>query len=408
MTQIIAVRSAFPAYRYPQADITRAVASLAAMGPAGAGEAGAAGAGDSASTSGSAGSSGSVGGADGAGRAARTQRALLERLHANAGVETRHTVFPLAEYGALGAAPNDRYIEEATALGERALRAALADSGLAADDLDLLIVTSVTGVAVPSIDALLMPRLGLRPDVKRLPVFGLGCVAGAAGLARLHDYLLGWPGHAAALLAVELCSLSLPRASVTTADLVASALFGDGAVALVATGTRPPGRRRRRSSRPTRPLQSSSAPQPPRLPRIVATRSEVYPDSEDALGWRLGADGFRIVLTAELAEVVERRLGGSVTGFLAEHGLTIDDIATWICHPGGPKVLDAAQRALKLPAAALETSRRSLAQAGNMSSASVLHILELTVADDAPAAGSFGMMIGLGPGVSAELILLRW
>jgi alkylresorcinol/alkylpyrone synthase len=408
MTQIIAVRSAFPAYRYPQADITRAVASLAAMGPAGAGEAGAAGAGDSASSSGSAGSSGSVGGADGAGRAARTQRALLERLHANAGVETRHTVFPLAEYGALGAAPNDRYIEEATALGERALRAALADSGLAADDLDLLIVTSVTGVAVPSIDALLMPRLGLRPDVKRLPVFGLGCVAGAAGLARLHDYLLGWPGHAAALLAVELCSLSLPRASVTTADLVASALFGDGAVALVATGTRPPGRRRRRSSRPTRPLQSSSAPQPPRLPRIVATRSEVYPDSEDALGWRLGADGFRIVLTAELAEVVERRLGGSVTGFLAEHGLTIDDIATWICHPGGPKVLDAAQRALKLPAAALETSRRSLAQAGNMSSASVLHILELTVADDAPATGSFGMMIGLGPGVSAELILLRW
>jgi alkylresorcinol/alkylpyrone synthase len=391
MTQIIAVRSAFPAYRYPQADITRAVASLAAMGPAGAGEAGAAGSGDSASTSGSAGSSGSVGGADGAGRAARTQRALLERLHANAGVETRHTVFPLAEYGALGAAPNDRYIEEATALGERALRAALADSGLAADDLDLLIVTSVTGVAVPSIDALLMPRLGLRPDVKRLPVFGLGCVAGAAGLARLHDYLLGWPGHAAALLAVELCSLSLPRASVTTADLVASALFGDGAVALVATGTRPPGRRRRRSSRPTRPLQSSSAPQPPRLPRIVATRSEVYPDSEDALGWRLGADGFRIVLTAELAEVVERRLGGSVTGFLAEHGLTIDDIATWICHPGGPKVLDAAQRALKLPAAALETSRRSLAQAGNMSSASVLHILELTVADDAPATGSFGM-----------------
>jgi alkylresorcinol/alkylpyrone synthase len=374
MTQIIAVRSAFPAYRYPQADITRAVASLAGLPPTG------------------------------------TQRALLDRLHANAGVETRHTVFPLAEYGALGAAPNDRYIEEATALGERALRAALADSGLAADDLDLLIVTSVTGVAVPSIDALLMPRLGLRADVKRLPVFGLGCVAGAAGLARLHDYLLGWPGHAAALLAVELCSLSLPRSSVTTADLVASALFGDGAVALVATGTRPPGRPRRASGRNrlSHPSQAPAAPQPHRLPQIVATRSEVYPDSEDALGWRLGADGFRIVLTAELAEVVERRLGGSVTGFLAEHGLTTDDIGTWICHPGGPKVLDAAQRALKLPADALASSRRSLAQAGNMSSASVLHILELTVADDAPAAGSFGMMIGLGPGVSAELILLRW
>ena len=382
MTQIVAVRSAFPAYRYPQADITQAVASLAGIAPAGADDAD--------------------------GRAARTQRALLERLHANAGVDTRYTVFPLADYGALGAAPNDRYIEQATALGERALRAALAESGLAGGDLDLLIVTSVTGVAVPSIDALLMPRLGLRPDLKRLPVFGLGCVAGAAGLARLHDYLLGWPGHTAALLAVELCSLSLPRASVTTADLVASALFGDGAVALVATGTQQPRRPRRRSSRPTRLSQPSPAPQPTRLPRILATRSEVYPDSEDALGWRLSADGFRIVLTAELAEVVERRLSGSVTGFLAEHGLTIDDITTWICHPGGPKVLDAAQRALKLPPAALASSRRSLAQAGNMSSASVLHILELTVADDAPAPGSFGMMIGLGPGVSAELILLRW
>jgi alkylresorcinol/alkylpyrone synthase len=385
MTQILAVRSAFPAYRHPQAEITRAVASLAGMGPAGAGAPG------------------------GPGAAARTQRALLERLHANAGVDTRHTVFPLPEYGALGATPNDRYIEEATALGERALRAALAESGLAPADLDLLIVTSVTGVAVPSIDALLMPRLGLRADLKRLPVFGLGCVAGAAGLARLHDYLLGWPGHAAALLAVELCSMSLPLASVTTADLVASALFGDGAVALVATGTRAPRRPRHRPSRQAGISQTpEGTPRPPRLPRVVATRSEVYPDSEDALGWRLGPDGFRIVLTAELSEVVERRLSGSVTGFLAGHGLTIDDITTWICHPGGPKVLDAAQRALKLPADALASSRRSLAQAGNMSSASVLHILELAVADDAPAPGSFGMMIGLGPGVSAELVLLQW
>ena len=242
----------------------------------------------------------------------------------------------------------------------------------------------MTGVAVPSLDALLMPRLGLRADLKRLPVFGLGCVAGAAGLARLHDYLLGWPRHAAALLAVELCSLSLPRSSVTTADLVASALFGDGAVALVATGTRARGRARASGGGRAAAVPAGRGPA---LPRVIATRSEVYPDSGGALGWRLGPDGFRIVLTAELAEVVERRLGESVTGFLAEHGLTVDDIGTWICHPGGPKVLDAAQRALKLPADALASSRRSLAQVGNMSSASVLHILELTIADNAPAAG---------------------
>ena len=385
MTQIVAVRSAFPAHRYPQADLTRAIAALAGL---------------------DADAPGTDPGTDGSGRAGRAgsnrQRGLLERLHGNAGVDARHTVFPLEEYGALGADANDRYVEEATALGERALQAALAQAGIAPADLDLLIVTSVTGVAVPSLDALLMPRLGLRADLKRLPVFGLGCVAGAAGLARLHDYLLGWPRHTAALLAVELCSLSLPRSSVTTADLVASALFGDGAVALVATGTRARGRAGAQGRRLSQP------PGTPALPRVIATRSEVYPDSGGALGWRLSPDGFRIVLTAELADVVERRLGESVTGFLAEHGLTVDDIGTWICHPGGPKVLDAAQRALKLPDSALAASRRSLSEAGNMSSVSVLHILELTAAEDPPPPGSFGLMIGLGPGVSAELLLLRW
>ena len=358
----MAVRSAFPPYRYPQAELTAAVAAVSAIPAA--------------------------------------QRTLLERLHAGAGIDTRHTVLPLAEYQTLGERTdaagqviNDRYIDEATALGERALRAALDQAGVAPATLDLLIVTSVTGVTVPSLDARLIPRLGLRADVKRLPVFGLGCVAGAAGLARMHDYLLGWPAHTAALLAVELCTLSWPRTAVTSADLVASALFGDGAAAVVATGPR---------------VRRGAAAPGPRLPAIIATGGEVYPDSADALGWRLGPGGFRIVLTAELAEVVERRLSGSVTGFLARHGLTADDIATWICHPGGPKVLDAATRALKLPDDALATSRRSLAEAGNLSSVSVLHILEQTARARPPRPGSFGLLIGLGPGVSAELVLLRW
>jgi alkylresorcinol/alkylpyrone synthase len=378
MSRIRAVRSAFPPHRYPQSEVTQAVTAIA----------------------------------EAAGGLRSSQRALLERLYASAGVATRHTVLPISEYepasqlagpaGADAARANDRYIGEATALGERALRSALAGSGVAAADLDLLIVTSVTGVAVPSLDALLIPRLGLRPDIKRLPVFGLGCVAGAAGLARLHDYLLGWPGHAAALLAVELCSLSLPSTTVTTADLVASALFGDGAAAVVAVGEQAPASPRRSSPGP------APAAGPGGLPRVVATKSEVYPDSTDTLGWRLGPDGFRIVLTAELADVVERRLNGSVTGFLAEHGLTVDDIDTWICHPGGPKVIDAAQRALKLPDRAVAASRRSLSEAGNMSSVSVLHILELTIDEYPPNPGSFGLMIGLGPGVSAELVLLRW
>jgi alkylresorcinol/alkylpyrone synthase len=363
-SRILAARSAFPAYRYAQAEVASAVAALI----------------------------------DAAGELRPAQRVLIERLHANADVASRHTVLPIGEYAELaglpdpgGALANDRYIPEATALGERALRSALDRAGLEPAALDLLIVTSVTGVAVPSLDALLIPRLGLRPDIKRLPVFGLGCVAGAAGLARLHDYLLAWPGHTAALLSVELCSLSWPRGEVTTADLVASALFGDGAAAVVATGEDP-----------------AAPAHPARLPAVIATRSVVYSDSTGTLGWRLGADGFRIVLTADLADVVERQLNGTVTAFLGEHGLTVDDIRSWICHPGGPKVLDAAQRALKLPDNALATSRRSLSEAGNMSSVSVLHILELTAAEDPPPPGSFGLMIGLGPGVSAELLLLRW
>ena len=359
MTQILSVQSAFPPHRYPQAELTDAYAGLIGLPP--------------------------------------RQRALLERLHRNCGVDTRHTVLPLAEYGTLGgvATTNDRYIDEATALGARALHEALDAAGVSARDVDLLMLTSVTGVAVPSIDARLISRLGLRPDVKRLPVFGLGCVAGAAGLARLHDYLRGWPGHVAALLAVELCTLTVPSAGVTTADMIVSGLFGDGAAALIATGS---------------PAASDSPAHggPARLPRVVATRSAVYPDSARALGWRLGDDGFRIELTTELSAVVERGLAGSVTEFLAGHGLTTDDISAWICHPGGPKVLDAARDSLKLPESALAQSRASLAADGNLSSASVLRILERVASGPAIKPGSFGMMIGLGPGVSAELILLRW
>ena len=360
MTHIRAVRSAFPGQRHPQPDLTRAFAELTGLSPA--------------------------------------RRGLLERLHGNAGVDTRHVALPIPDYAGLRGivARNDRYMEVALDTGERALRGALDAAGLAARDLDLLIVTSVTGVAVPSLDARLIPRLGLRPDVKRLPVFGLGCVAGAAGLGRLHDYLLGWPGHTAALLAVELCTLNWPVSDMSTADLVVSALFGDGAAALVASG----------DGVAFDAFDAFDAGA--RRPRVIASRSEVYPDSEDALGWRLGADGFRIVLTADLADVVERSLSGSVTAFLAAHGLTTDDIRSWVCHPGGPKVLDAAQKSLKLPDGALETSRRSLAEAGNMSSVSVLHILEQVIATAPPPPGSAGLMIGLGPGVSVELVLLRW
>lgn len=350
----MAVRSALPPYRHEQADVTRAMATISAMDPA--------------------------------------QQTLLERLHANSGVASRHTVLPLADYAALDGlgSTNDLYIEHATDLGAQALSSALAAAGLTADAVDLLIVTSVTGVAVPSLDARLIPLLGLRADLKRVPIFGLGCVAGAAGLARLHDYLLAWPEHTAALLAVELCSLTIPVARPTTPDLVASGLFGDGAVALVARGA------------------AHAAATPGAGPRIVGTASRIYPGTADVLAWRLDDDGFRIVLTAELSEVIGQNLGADLKSFLAPYDLEVQDIRSWVCHPGGPKVIDAVQDCLGLDDAALELSRRSLAEVGNMSSASVLHVLQETIGSDRPPPGSPGLLIGLGPGVSIELILLRW
>jgi alkylresorcinol/alkylpyrone synthase len=365
VTQIAAVRSAFPPHRYAQAEITGMVADLGGFG--------------------------------------RAKRALVDRLHGNSGVNFRHLAFPIEVYRdvhGIGIS-NERYVGAATGLGERALRDALGEAGVLASDLDLLIVTSVTGVIVPSIDALLIPRLGLRPDVKRLPIFGLGCVAGAAALARMHDYLLAWPGHNAALVSVEVCSLCWPRTDFTTADLVASGLFADGAAAVVARGAQA-AREQAGRSRAEGTAGAGGGP------RIIATHSEVCPDSNDALGWRLGPAGFRIVLTADLSGVIERELGAVVTSFLATHGLTVDEIGAWMAHPGGPKVIDAVQHSLKLPDSAVALSRRSLAEVGNLSSASVLHVMEMTRALCAPPAGSYGMMIGLGPGVSVELILLRW
>lgn len=351
--RILAVRSTLPGHRHAQAEVTEAFAVRGQMSAA--------------------------------------ERSRLERLHAASDVNTRHTVLPLPEYDALvgAGAVNDRYVAEATMLGERALRTALDAAGVPAAALDLLIVTSVTGVAVPSLDARMIPRLGLRRDIRRLPIFGLGCVAGAAALGRLHDYLLAWPGQTAALLAIELCSLNWPTAQITSADMVAAGLFGDGAVALVAGGGQAG-------------FREGSGP------HVIASRSAVYPDSGDALGWRLSGDCFRIVLTTELPVVVERCIADSVTEFLAEHDLAVDDVVSWICHPGGPKVIDAVQRALKLPDSAVAASRRSLAEVGNMSSASVLHILEMIAETERPPPGSPGLMIGLGPGVSAELVLLRW
>lgn len=325
--------------------------------------------------------------------AADGDRRALERLHRGAQVRTRHTALPLDRYGELrdfGAA-NDAFLSHAVDLGAEALSGALAEAGLSARDVDLLLFTSVTGIAAPSVDARLVGRLGLRPDVRRLPLFGLGCVAGAAGLARLHDYLQGWPDHVAVLLSVELCSLTFQRGDTSPANLIATALFGDGAAAVVACGTR----------RHTAGAASG--------PAVVASRSRLYPDTERLLGWDVTGSGFRVVLDPAVPDVVRKNLGSDVDGFLADHGLTRKDVTAWVCHPGGPKILDAVAEALDLPEDVLDISRRSLADVGNLSSASVLHVLRDTLTGSSrPCAGTPGLLLAMGPGFCTELVLLRW
>lgn len=352
MSRIVAAAPAVPAHCYSQAEITRALEPLLTHDP--------------------------------------TRAALLRRIHASAGVRTRHLVMELDRYAALGSfhEANDLFIAEGTDLAERATRDALMAAGIRPDEVDFVLFTSVTGVAAPSIDAQLVTRVGLRPDVKRLPSFGLGCVAGAAGLARVHDYLVGHPHDVAVLVSVELCSLTVQHGDDSMANIVASGLFGDGAAAVVVTGDAFARERRLYG------------------PDVIDTRSSLYPETEDVIGWDIGGTGFRIVLSAGVPDVIARHFAHDVHALLDEHGLTVADVSTWLAHPGGPKVLEAFEQALGLTDAALESSWRALAATGNQSSAAVLGILAEALRSPAP--GETGMLFALGPGVTAELVLLRW
>jgi alkylresorcinol/alkylpyrone synthase len=312
------------------------------------------------------------------------------RFAQSSGVEYRNLALPLERYAELSGftEANDDYLEVALELGERAMRSAIESAGVHPRDIDVVFSTTVTGVAVPTLEARLAARLGLRPDVKRVPLFGLGCVAGAAGVARMNDYLRAYPGHVAILLAVELCSLTIQRNDLSVANLVATSLFGDGAAAVVALG-------------------ADRAESGQRGPRVIGSQSRLYPDSEEVMGWHIGTEGFQIVLSVDVPTVVEKYLGEDVRLFLADYGLTTKDIDTWVCHPGGPKVIEAVESVLELPDTALQRTRESLRDNGNLSSVSILDVLRANLAEP-PEPGAMGMMIAMGPGFCSELVLLHW
>lgn len=361
--RIAGVASAFPAHRYAQAEITTALKSLWG------------------------------------GRLAKP--GLLDRLHARTKVTHRHFAFPLQRYAAFSswAEMNAAWLEVAQDLGMRAIDGALAAAGLHRDDLDALFVVSITGIASPSLDACLINRMRLRPDIKRTPMFGVGCAGGAVGLSRAADYLLAYPEHVAAVLSVELCSLTFQAGDLSAANLVSTGLFGDGAAAVILTGG---------DRVAAEPARGAGSAERQAAPQILGCGSTFYPDSEDVMGWDISGHGFKIVLSPRLPEVIRRNLARDVDGFLARHGLRRSDVGNWVIHTGGPKVLEAIQDTLQLSDRDLEPSWESLRQVGNLSSASVLLVLDDIRSHRRPAPGTLGLLLAMGPGFCSELVLLRW
>lgn len=314
------------------------------------------------------------------------QEAIM-RLFEATGVRTRRLTLPLDGYAARRGfgASNDLFIEVGTHLAAEAALEGLDRAGLAGTDVDMLVVVTTTGIAAPSLDARLINLLRFRHNVKRVPIVGLGCVGGTTGIARCADYLRGAPRDVVLLVCVELCSLTFQVDDISTSNLIATALFGDAAAAAVLTGADRMGRG----------------------PHIAGSRSLFQSDTEDVLGFTIGDAGFNVILREDLPDVAGRGLETAVDGLLADHGLRRTDVGEWLVHPGGPKILDAVGRALGIDRIALSRSWACLRTIGNVSSASVLCMLANLI-DAPPPSGTYGIVLGMGPGFSAEVVLLRW
>src|SRR3954454_7016065 len=314
--------------------------------------------------------------------------AILDRLlpvFANSGIRHRYSSVPLDWYDEPHgwAERNRRYIAGALDLLEGVAGQALDRAHLSTSELGGVVTVSTTGIATPSLDALLIERMQLPRNVARLPVFGLGCAGGIIGLARAADMAAAMPGKAVLLLVVELCTLSFRRNDLAKSNIVATALFGDGAAAVL--------------------LRCGAEG-----PAIVATGEHTWPNSLDIMGWEVAEDGLKAVFSRDIPRLIAAKLGPVLGDFLAGHGLALGDINRFVCHPGGPKVIDAYESLFGdgFPGAA--EARRSLCDFGNMSAASVLFVLERLLASRRDAGEEWGhaLLTALGPGFSAGFVVL--
>lgn len=315
--------------------------------------------------------------------------AELERLLAafdNSRIEFRQFMMPLEWYLTSHSQLERTHIyqHQGLQLCEEAAQNCLDRAGLPPDQIDHIIFVSSTGLATPTLDAQLINRLGMKPNTSRLPIWGLGCAAGAVGLSRAFEHCRAYPTHRVLLVALECCSLTFMAGDVTKKNLISTSLFADGAAAVLISGA----------------LTTSDAP------TISATRSYLFPDSYRVMGWDFQDDGMQLVLSPKLPLIVRQGLPKLIGDFLTDHHLSRNDLTHFITHPGGARVIDAYRDALDLTEENLQHTGEVLKQHGNMSSASVLMVLERWLEEGGMKTPGYGLLSAFGPGFSAELLLL--
>jgi alkylresorcinol/alkylpyrone synthase len=314
----------------------------------------------------------------------------LDRMLAsfsNAEIDSRHLCVPITWFSEPKTVQqkNDTYIKQSVELSAEAITDLLQRFALLPKDIDFLIFVSSTGLATPSIDARLIGKLGFRSDTKRIPVWGLGCAGGAMGIAHANDILLGNPTAKALLINVELCSLTFQFSDFSKSNLIATALFADGVTATLFGGA-------------DSELPGHS---------IIAGGTTLWPDSLDVMGWNLQNDGMQVVFSQSIPAIVKEKMNSCLVEFLAESKLELSDIAHFLIHPGGRKVLEAYVEALDKPTSAFSLSADVIREHGNCSSATVMMVLERFLADQKFSSGELALLTALGPGFSAGNILLQ-
>lgn len=308
----------------------------------------------------------------------------------NSNVENRHFSAPIEWFSEEHsfAEKNKLYIETAVKLSEEVINRCLKNAGAAFEDIDHIIFVSSTGISTPSIDAVLFNKLKLNRHVKRTPLWGLGCAGGAAGLSRAMEYTRTFSSHNALVVAIELCSLTFIKNDFSKSNIVATSLFSDGAAAILVSG-------------------NNSKLGSKKKIRLVNSLSTIYNDSLDVMGWNIVEEGLRVVFSKDIPSIIKECVKPNIHELLEINNINLDDIIYYITHPGGAKVLNAYEESLGLSGNEMDVSRKVLKEHGNMSSPSVMYVLDEFLKRDGYKKGRYGLISALGPGFSSELLLFE-